>query len=189
MASCSLYRTEIMARVMAVDTGTTAGVTCETADGRPEFHTLALKVGYDPEDRGFRYQQYEERLGDLIKLYRPDTLAFESPVMPRASRGGQNIVTTEATVRLLIGFAEITDLIGKRHGVDVVEVNIMTWKAHFASNGRATKHDVMARCRQLKWDVRNEHEADSAGVWAFVKSVTDPKFSYQTTPLFAGAAQ
>lgn len=175
-------------KVMGVDTGTITGVTAENEDGRPEFHTLSLKTGYDEDDHGYRYMQLDERLSGLIALYKPTVLAFEEPVIPRVSKGKMNVQTTAATLKFLIGIAAIVDLIGKRHGLDVVEINIMTWKAHFAGHGRAQKADVMRRCQLLGWNIRNEHEADSAGVWAYVKAVMDPKFSYQTMPMFAGAA-
>jgi Holliday junction resolvasome RuvABC endonuclease subunit len=172
-------------KVMGVDTGTITGVTAESADGRPEFHTLQLKTSYDEDDHGYRYMQLDQRLSDLITIYRPTVLAYEEPIIPRVQKGRMNVVTTAATLKFLIGIAAVIDLIGKRHGLDVIEVNIATWKAHFASNGHASKADVMRRCQLLGWDIRNEHEADSAGVWAYVKAVMDPKFSYQATPMFA----
>jgi hypothetical protein len=57
-------------------------------------------------------------------------------------------------------------------------------KKHFAGTGRADKSAMIARCRQLGWPARNDHEADAAAVWSHIKALVDPKFSLTVTPLF-----
>lgn len=180
-------------RVLALDIATTTGVCYDGMDwiDVPKFETWELRSAGGVGQYGARFASLARRLDSLIAALamakcKPDIIAFEEPLnVKRRSSKMSNGVT-----RLLVGLASVAECVAYQHGIKCVEVPVSTAKAHFGGRTKDAdpKAAVMARCRVLGWQVKNTDEGDSAAIWSFVKCTSDPKFSYQTTPLFGRRA-
>lgn len=167
-------------KVLALDISTSTGVAVDHPDGnRPICTTFSLP---DADD-GVRLEKFEEHVCDLIEMHDPAWVAWEAPLIPH----GNALLSRAQTVLLLIQLAGVANLVATRFGCRRKAVNVSTVKKQFAGHGRADKPAMIARCNLLRWPVRNDHEADAAGVWCYVKSITNPMFAPMATPLFVGA--
>ncbi|MBX3502812.1 MAG: hypothetical protein KF889_25485 [Alphaproteobacteria bacterium] len=151
-------------KALALDISTSVGFAVGGPAAAPIFGTHKLPRPADPEDFGGRFAAFDLWLGEAIELHKPTLIAFESPIPPR----GQNLQTMWLTVRLLIGLVSIAEMGAAHAGVDCEEVAVPTWKKSFTGSGRADKHQVMARCRQLGILVRTDHEGDAIGILSHV---------------------
>lgn len=154
-----------MKRVLALDLSSHTGWAIDRPTGGEKPLSGVVDLPLDGDEYGRAFVAFEQFLCDAIAAHAPDAVAFEAPLMHR----GSNFITTEQTVRLLFGLAAITELVAHRSGLMAYEVNVATVKRHFAGNGRATKADMMARCRQLGWEVKDHNAADACAVWDFVR--------------------
>lgn len=185
-----------MIRVLALDLATQTGVAFDDPDPegggrrrlqpieRPTFKTWQLAPS-GHRRFGVRFAELYDRMIKLIddldyESKKPDVIAFEEPLLHKYRRGygsGDN-------VRLLVGLAAVAEMVAEQHSIKCVEVNITTVKVHFGGKAGGDKEAIGARCRQLGWATKNADESDAASIWSFVKCSLDPKFSYQSTPLF-----
>lgn len=166
-------------RVLGLDIASTTGIAVDHPDGnRPILTTFRIP---DMGDHGDRMAKFEEHLCDLVEMHDPAWVAYEAPLLPH----GDKLVTRAETVLLLIKLVGVAELVASRYGCRRKAVNVATAKKFWTGNGRAEKDAMIARCAQLRWPVRNDHEADAAAVWAFTKSTTNPMFAPMATPLFA----
>lgn len=147
-------------KVLALDISTNIGFAVGSSAAKPVFGTHRLPKPLDPDDFGSRFAAFDLWLGEAIAFHEPTVIVFESPIPPR----GNNLVTMWSTIRILIGLVSIAEMAASHGGVDCEEVAVPTWKKSFTGSGRADKRDVMARCRQLGFMVRTDHEADAIGI-------------------------
>lgn len=172
-----------MQRGLALDIASTTGAAFDKEPGRPGFATFRVPHVEDPDDYGTRYVAFSDWVAEMIAVIRPDWGAFEAPLV---NRGG-NLLTNQRTARLLGGLAAMAEAEFCRAGIPCGEENVSTIKKHLTGNGRAEKAEIMARCRQLGWGIKNDHEADAGALWAFIHCKINPGFTY-STPLFAEVA-
>lgn len=182
-----------MIRVLALDIASTTGV-CHDDPKYPNvpfFRTFELRGAGGAGEFGPRFAALHTRLDVLLDAmirhnWKPDVVAFEEPLNVRRRQSKMS----NSTTRLLVGLAAVAECLANIHGIKCYEVNVSTAKAHFG--GRTTDDDpkaaVMARCKQLGWHVKNDNEGDAGALWSYTKCMLDPKFSYQTTPLFGRSA-
>ena len=169
-----------MARIrgMGLDVATVSGIAVESPDpGRPICMTFRVREG----DDGSRLEHFEEWLCDQIEAHTPDVVAWEAPLIPH----GNALLTRAQTVLLLVQLAGVVALFATRYGCRRMPLNVARVKKFWTGHGRAEKADMIARCEQLGWSVRSDHEADAAAVWALAKSTVDPAWSPTATPLFS----
>lgn len=149
-------------KLLALDTSTYAGWALFPAGGAvPRCGTWRAPKSWAPEDYGPRFKAFHDFLCDMITVHQPDVLAFESPVLPRGSASMQ---TTEHTLRLLIGFAAIVELVATLRGLQCVEVNVATAKKALTGNGRAEKDDMVVAATRRGFPVGDHHQADACAV-------------------------
>ena len=43
---------------------------------------------------------------------------------------------------------------------------------------------MVARCKRLGWEVRNDNEGDACALWSYGCALIDPKLAMQVVPLF-----
>lgn len=172
-----------MQRGLALDISTYTGAAFDKAPGRPAFATFRVPNVDDPDDFGTRYVAFSDWLAEMITVIKPDWGAFEAPLPQR----GNNLLTNFRTVRLLGGLVAHAEAEFVRAGIPCGEENVSTIKKHLTGNGRAQKPEIMARCRQLGWEIKNDHEADAGALWAFVHCKLNPGFTYDTPLYRAGA--
>lgn len=177
-----------MAKVLALDISTRTGFAHDGHDpGRPISGVIRLpKAAGDDLDGwelGPLFADYRRQLAALVLVLQPDIVAFEAPLQivhgrEAAARTSQN------TIRLLFGLAGITEGLLAEKKLRSYESNIASVKKHFAGSGRADKSAMVARCRQLNWEVQDHNAADACGLWSLVKSLHEPGWSPSSTPLF-----
>lgn len=167
-------------KIIALDIATSTGACFDGPEGRPVFVTHRV-----PDlCLGLKLKSFAAWLYELIGVIEPDLLAIEAPLVQR----GGNFKSNIDTARLLNNLAGTAHYVAACAGVPVTEKNVGTIKLHFAGSGRADKRAMMERCRQLRWTVRNDHEADAAGLWCLVKSERQPLWAPTATPLFAAVS-
>jgi len=121
---------------------------------------------------------------------KPTIFVFEAPI-PTVGPGtkASQFQTTSHTIRYLSGLIAHAECAAFDAGVDSYEKSPQAIKHYFVGDRGAKKEQMMARCRQLRWPIKNDDEADAAALWAMASSIVDPKFSLASGPLFAGAAR
>lgn len=151
-----------MPSVLALDCSTFVGWAYFSADGAaPKCGTWKAPKAWAVEDYGLRFAKFHNWLADMLTTFRPDALAFESPVLPRGSQG---LVTTEHTLRTLIGLVSVAELVTHLRGVRCFEVNVATAKKMLTGNGRAEKADMVIAATSRGFDVGDDHQADACAV-------------------------
>lgn len=171
--------------VLALDLSRHVGVAHDGPNGRAILSTKHLPVvegdginGFDFGTVGIAFRSW---LRELIAVVKPDLVGFEAPLMPR----GENFVTPEVTVRLLMGLAWDTETTARECGVELTdERNVATVKKFWAGHGFAKKPDMMARCRQLGYAPRNDNEGDACALWHLLKAEhCGAEFQFVSTPI------
>lgn len=174
-----------MATVLALDIATRTGAAWDGDGGRPRVATFVLPAGSGIESMGRRVKAFVAWLHPLGQLIKPDVVAIEAPLVTR----GDNVKTNVDTVRLLITLAGVAHYVANTLGCRSIEKNVQSVKRHWAGSGHADKAAMLARCRQLGWQVEDDHQADACALWALVKAELDPAFGYRTTPMFGHAEE
>lgn len=171
---------------LALDIATQTGACWDAEDGRPRFVTFRTPSpirGEGGADFGPTFLAFDRWLTGHIAVTKPRRIAFEAP-MQVVGFGASTRPTSQQTVRLLMGLASIAELVAAKAEIPTYELNISTAKKHFAGSGRADKAAMMARCKQLGWPVRTDHEADAGAVWSCLKATTDKSWRLPTFQLF-----
>lgn len=168
-----------MTVVLALDIGTHTGCAHDAPGGRKPLCATWEAPYAEPKDFGTRYLAFMRWLDEVFVVVKPELFVFEAPL----GSARESYRANPDTVRLLIGLASHAEMVSTMHAVQPFEVNIGTIKKHFAGHGRASKPDMKARCRQLGWEIKNDHEADAAGLWAYAKALDDPAWSFGTTSI------
>lgn len=145
-------------------------------DGRPRAVSFSAPGGRKGSvgsgvDYGRSGAAYEQWLVDLITTIQPRRMAFEAPMQVIRPGDAKGWATSQDVVRLLFGLAFLTDTIAHRLDVPVFEINAATARKSFAGNGHAKKADIMAQCRRLGWEPKDEDQGDAMCVWYALKSV------------------
>lgn len=177
--------------VLALDIAGRATGACVGGAGRkPAFSTLAQQID-EGSDFGRVSTTFRRWMLDMISVHKPEHIAFEAPWLPMGNRGkeGRTGMTSTRIPRLLIGLAFLCEQIAYEFEIECSEAEPSTCRKHFVGHGRPEdpKKLVGIMCARLGWYIHNDHEGDAAALWAYTQAMIDPKFSYQTTPLFRGA--
>jgi crossover junction endodeoxyribonuclease RuvC len=152
-------------RVLALDLSSHTGWATDAPGGGDKPLSGVVDFDLNGDEYGPTFSAFRQWLTDAAGVHNPEVLAFEAPLMPH----GGNFMTSEQTVRLLIGLAAHAEQIGHALGLETVECNVQTVKRHFAGTGRADKAAMLARCQQLGWNIRNHNAADAAAVWDYTR--------------------
>jgi Holliday junction resolvasome RuvABC endonuclease subunit len=169
-------------RVLSLDIATSTGFAIGAHDdARPVTGTVRCAAIGD--NYGRAGNELFAWLDDIIRVHRPDVVAYEAPLII-GGRTGTTRPTNAGTVRLLFGLVMAVEMATDRHGLRTYECHIQTVRRHFTGNGRCQKSEVMARCRTLGWDVGSNDAADAAAIWDYARSVLRPGTAVRTTPMF-----
>jgi Holliday junction resolvasome RuvABC endonuclease subunit len=156
-------------RVLGVDIATNSGFAVDLISGGEKPLTGTFRAEHFGDELGRAFVVFERWLEDMIRVHRPEVLAFEAPLV-FGGRDGSTRHTTHQTIRKLFGLASIAELVGYRAELQVFECHIQSVRKHFVGSGRADKREVLHRCRVLGWPVADDNAADAAAVWSFAKS-------------------
>lgn len=157
------------------------------ADPRPRLSAWSLYGCQTEDDLARSCAALYRSISDLSKFIKPRFVYYEAPFNPQGAERQSNA----HTVRGLLSLAAVAMAAGVNAGAITKPVHVATWRKHFCGQGRPEnpKRATMDRCRLLGWDVKNDDEADAAGVWAFAMAMEYPQWAPNSTPLFrAGAA-
>ncbi len=143
-----------------------------SADALPKCGTWKMPAAWSIEDYGKRFSAFHNWLCDMLTTLEPEVLAFEGPILPRAGFG---MVSTEHTLRTLIGLVSVAELVANLRGIRCFEVNVATAKKALTGNGRAEKRDMVVEATRRGWSVRDDHQADACAVAVVVFDMLAPE--------------
>lgn len=187
-----------MARLLALDVSTRTGwaIDDRLRLGVPESGLFRCPGSLGGRDEGYdfgrTFHAFEVWLRRFIEERRPDVIAKEEPLRllhPKTRFGAKGkmeaaLVTSQTTIRCLLGLDAVVEKVAFEFKIDCYDANVQKIKKYFVRGG-AEKSEMMARCKLLGWDHGgDDNRADAMALWAYAKSISDPKFAPMTTPLF-----
>lgn len=172
-------------RILALDLATVTGFACGSITTVIDHGSVRLpKTG---EDVGLFLFHFRKWLTESIGRLEPDTIFFESPVLP--GRGKTSLIT----LRKLYSLAGLTELIAHDKAIDCREANTSDITTHFLGKsaprfGDARKKATVARCIERGWKVVDDNDADSLALLDYAFALIRPELALDATPLFGRAA-
>lgn len=173
--------------VMFLDLATTTGWAVGPIGGKPVYgsHRIASPGASSPEV----FSSFIAWLVDQLKVHAPRVVAYEAPLAPSIVKGKTNV----NTVRRLMGLAAITEGVSYRMGIfTVLEATVQDVRGHFIGRrnlpGDEGKRAVIARCRQLGYEPKDDNAADALAGYDYTCAMRNPKLAALSTPLFKGKA-
>lgn len=120
-----------------------------------------------------------ESISTLCKVAKVTRVVIEAPIMiaNRSSHTAMALIQLTGAARAAAHLA----------GASVRLVPVQTVRKHFIGKGRPDnpKLATMERCRLLGWPVDSDDAADAVAAWAWGVSTYYPRWSPNSTPLFA----
>lgn len=150
-----------MSRVLALDCASNVGwALFNGPQAAPKFGTWHAPRAYLFDNLGRSFVTLETWLLDMLRVHRPDVIAFEAPLtlFVGHERNGPEIV------RLLIGMATVVELVATRARLRCIEVPVPTVKKRMTGTAWATKRDVVNAVVKLGHLVEDDHQADAIAV-------------------------
>lgn len=151
------------------------------ANGAPRTGTWQLH-GLDDWGLDRSLATLHETVREFCRCHSVEIVAIEAPMMLQ----GRSAHTALA----LISLVAVARAAAQRHGAQLRLVHVQTVRKFFVGQGRPDnpKQAVMERCRLLNWAFEDDNAADAAALWAYAMSVSYPKWSPKSTPMFAERA-
>ena len=177
---------------LALDLATATGFAHNGADpdGPPVTGLFrmasAQKADGGGTDYGRTFAGFAVKLREKLAEIRPAVVAAEAPLhMIGQGSKAEKFMTNQSTVRILYGFAAIAEAEAFLHGAEFFEAQARMIKHYFVGSAKASKDDMIRRCRLLGWECGGDHNrADAAALWAMTRSTLEPGFAPRATSLF-----
>jgi len=148
----------VTTRLLALDCSPSIGW-CVFDDAKVvKFDTWHASRAFLLGDYGKTFLGIEEWLEGMVVLWKPTVLAFEAPLVPALVRSSYDIVRT------LIGSVTVVELVGRRHGLRVLEVGVGDAKKRLTGNRWAKKRAMINGAYRLGHHVETDDEADAIAV-------------------------
>ena len=109
------------------------------------------KPGTIPADK---WLEMHEMVHSLLADFQPELVVFEAPIPVIKGRA-------VGTVRLLVGFAVIVEMLARTHHARCLEEHPNSVKKWATGSGRAEKHEMVAAAEARGWAPANDDEADA----------------------------
>lgn len=180
-------------RVLALDCSRTTGFAHDGPNEGAPITGIWRLPPLDPDNCGRAFAELFVRIEDTIKLVGIDCVVFEAPLPVNAHVHGSARKDPDLAYALL-GLAVISEtmpevlrLRGTHPNIEVFSAHIQTVRRHFVGCGYPQDPKIVVKrmCRTLGWPVIDDNAADAAAVWCYAKSIKDPKWAPNGTPLFA----
>lgn len=144
----------------------------------PKCLTWALPGCKDDRSADRSFAGLYNSVTELAAMVNPTIVAIEAPFNPQAREEGE-LQSSHHTVIPLFQLVACARAAAHNAGARVVLGHVQSWRKAFCGHGRPKdpKGATMERCRLLKWDVKNEDEADAAGLWYWAMGTNFPKWS------------
>lgn len=139
--------------VLALDLATCTGFAILRADGSVESGSK----GFAPRSKegdGQRWARFRSWLLDIKRVHEPiERIAYEEVV------GG--VPGQVYAAQVYGGFVAVLQLFAEHHDIPYQGYNVSTIKKAWTGKGNATKHMMIARCRTLGFNPKDDNEADA----------------------------
>lgn len=154
---------------------------------RSGSHDARTKDG-DTGDLGLSFGSFAQ---EIIKAERPDAIAFEEPIPPTWLGGNTNVRTTA----ILYGLPMVLEVVAKKYGIKIFQINIARVRKHFVPEMKLPKglkgdqkkreisRHIIEKCRALGWAPASGDEADALAVWSCARSYLNPRYAIETVAL------
>jgi hypothetical protein len=159
-----------MTSLLAIDASKAVGVAFfASPTAKPQCQTWHGRGSWDSDEMGSFFSEFESWLIDLLRVMRPQILAFESPLLlPRQKGRG----TDEQQVRRLIGMATIAEKVAYQTVIRCWEVNVQDVKSHAGVPGRRPEGMTKGQYKDLMtiamtalgYECADSHQSDAACV-------------------------
>lgn len=133
-------------------------------DPAPVCQTWIAPVRWDSDDYSPFFLAFEEWLKGTISVFKPDMVAWESPVIVPRGGWGEGRGSDENNIRRLIGVVTVAELVCAHLGVPTREVHNSTCKSFMGVSPRKDKDAMVAAVTQLGYSVGDHNQADSVAV-------------------------
>ena len=152
---------------------------------RPTMESWDItKAGERPERLVLLDEMLERHFAD----YPVEAVFYEAP-LPIAVL--IHIGATEQSIQMMRSLAAVVEQCCARHSVKVASWQVQAARHAVMGQGRfkrgEAKKAVMKFCRMLRYNPRNDNEADALIGWLYQSALLNPRTAHLTTPLFASA--
>ena len=174
-------QTQFKRAILALDLATVTGWCYGAPDKPPRFG--AERFAKPGQERAVAYRKFRLWLDLFNSAYEPALIVFELPAVPAFLGGKTNIDTT----KLLFGLCEHLEEWAYQK-FELREASVAQVRAHFIGRnmaGKIAKPLVVARCREMGWDVESEDQADACALWHYQVCCLRPELGTASTPLFS----
>lgn len=165
-----------MASLLAMDFSKHCGFAYfKSGEAKPLCWTWHGSETWLSEEYGGLFSGFEKTLKEAIMVYKPEVIAFESPLLI-ANIPGRG--TDEQQVRRLVGMAAIIEKVAYDAKLRCMEAHVQTVKSFIGIPGRRPQgmtptvyKDLMViAMTRRNFSVADSHQADAAGVGLCVYS-------------------
>lgn len=141
----------------------------KSAQAKPRCWTWRGSDTWSSEEYGSLFSKFEKELGKAIMVYKPEVIAFESPLLIAGIPGRG---TDEQQVRRLIGMAAIIEKVAYDAKLRCMEAHVQTVKSFVGIPGRRPKDMTPTQYKDLmvvamtkrNFSVADSHQADASAV-------------------------
>jgi Holliday junction resolvasome RuvABC endonuclease subunit len=177
------HRPYITCLDLATKTGAAHGV---AGAKHPILETWDLSEAKERPDKLVLLDSMLER---HIADYKPDAIFYEAALPINVL---MKIGATEETIQMMRSLIGTVEQACARHGVKVAHWQVQAARRGVMGRGRfkrgEAKKAVMAFCRMLRYDAKNDNEADALIGWLYQSALLNPRTAHLSTPLFARSA-
>jgi hypothetical protein len=143
-----------------------------SAGAMPRCNTWVAQGLWDSDDYAPYFLAFEKWLDDSLMVFKPDVLAFESPIVVARGGWGDGRGSDENNIRRLIGIVSVAELVGARRNLRRFEVTNSTAKSFAGVPTRKPggmsvgqyKDLMVIAMTALGYSVADSHQADSCAV-------------------------
>lgn len=144
-------------------------------DAKPLCATWKARDSWSSAEYGGYFSEFEEWLLGEISVFKPDVLAFESPILVAGVPGRG---TDEQQVRRLVGVVSVAEKVAYNLKLRCYEIHNQTAKAFSGVPGRRPpgmsvadyKNLMVVAMTRLGYSVADSHQADSCAISRVVYS-------------------
>lgn len=133
----------------------------KSADAKPQCRTWIAEGLWNSDDYSPYFVAFEEWLMNMIQVFQPDVVAWESPIiLPRRDGRGSD----ENNVRRLIGIVSIAELVCARLRIRCFEAHNQTCKAFVGVSRFKDKNAMIVAMTERGYEVADQHQGDACAV-------------------------
>lgn len=162
-----------MSSVLALDCSSYVGwAFFSSAGAKPKCKTWVKQGLWNSDDYAPYFLEFEKWLEDMLTVFSPDVVAFESPIVVGRGSWGDGRGNDENNIRRLIGIVSVAELVAARRNLRRFEVHNQTAKSFMGIPGRKPSDmskkdykDLMTiEMAKRGYECADDHQSDAAAV-------------------------